>query len=139
MRVTRQETGQHRQGVTGARVVLHGAGTQRVKLGIDGKVFLRQARVVTHHLHLGDLRQAGCLRAQEFSRNIGAVGDGFRSLCQCTAACMGLFKYQHVIYSSSIGLLQERLAAANGSVVEQFAAASRSCSLFIYSTASAAS
>ncbi len=40
-RMTRQETGQHRQRITGTRVVLHGTGTQRIKFGINGKVFLR--------------------------------------------------------------------------------------------------
>ena len=39
-RMARQETRQHRQRVTGTRVVFHGAGAQRIELGIDGKILL---------------------------------------------------------------------------------------------------
>ena len=88
-------TGQHGQRVAGTRVVFHGAGTQRVELGVDGKVFLRQARVVAHDLHFRNRRQAGCLFAQQCRGNIRAGGRLLRRLCLCTAAAAGLFEYQH--------------------------------------------
>ena len=40
--------GQQGQRIAGARVVFHRARTQRIKLRVDRKVLLRQARVVTH-------------------------------------------------------------------------------------------
>ena len=46
-----------------ARVVLHGAGAERIKPGIDGVIVARQAHVMAHRLRLGEARQADLRRA----------------------------------------------------------------------------
>ena len=56
-RMTAEELRQHRELITGARVVLHRARPERVEMRVDGEVQLRQAREVTHRLQLGHFRQ----------------------------------------------------------------------------------
>ena len=65
MRMARQHAWQHRQGIARARIVFHGARTQRIELGVDREVLLRQPRVVTHRLHLRDLGQLRRPAAQQ--------------------------------------------------------------------------
>ena len=64
-RVAIQKARQHRQRVTGPRVVLHRARPERVELRVDAEILLRQARVVTHDVELGDGRQAGIAAASQ--------------------------------------------------------------------------
>ena len=51
------KTGHPRNLFIQARVMFHRARTQREEAGIDAKVFLRQAREMTHHLRLGQARK----------------------------------------------------------------------------------
>jgi len=56
----RMAAGELRQqcgGIAGARVVLHGAGAERIEVRIDREIQLRQARVVAHRIELTDLGQ----------------------------------------------------------------------------------
>ena len=60
-------------------VVFHGAGAQRVEVGIDRKIALRQPGVMPHHVQFRGLRQSGRLPAQVLrwqqvaQRTLGAV------------------------------------------------------------------
>ena len=74
-RVPTEETGQARGLVRAPRVVLHGAGTQRIKLGIDGEILPGQIGVMPDHLQLGDLRQRRRGFAQE---GVWDIGQHFR-------------------------------------------------------------
>ena len=78
--------------VAGARVVLHRARAQRVKLRIDRKILLRQARVVPHGLQLRRFRQARLV----VRRNCSGIDEtGLdRSLCKSTATAARLLKNQ---------------------------------------------
>ena len=65
-RLQRMDAGE--AGQTGGRfvdlgIVLHGAGTKRIKSFVDGEVQVGQAREVTHHVHFRHLRQTGRLGA----------------------------------------------------------------------------
>ena len=51
-RMAAGESGQQCCTVGTPRIVLHGAGTQRIKMGINGKVAAGQIGVMAHHLHL---------------------------------------------------------------------------------------
>ena len=69
-RVAREKTRQAGSPMGTAWVVLHGARTQRVELGIYGEVFTRQIGVVTHGLHFRNFRQRGQIIAPELDRNV---------------------------------------------------------------------
>ncbi len=72
-RMAGEKPGQRSQPVTDARVVLHGAGTQRVKMGVDGKVLLRQPGVMAHRLKFRYLRQR---RGAAAAQMVGQIGQG---------------------------------------------------------------
>ena len=99
--VASRETRQQCQRIACSRVVLHGAGTQRIKLRIDREVQLRQPCVVPHRLQFRCLWQTWLVGSQERIRN----GDGHRvvrCLGKRPAARTRLVKYQltHGSYSS---------------------------------------
>ena len=64
-RVPRREARQPRHLLVDARVVLHGAGAERVHVLIDREVQARESREVTRDLDLGDLGPSRDLLAQE--------------------------------------------------------------------------
>ena len=68
------EAGQARQGLARLRVVLHGAGAERVEPGVDAVVPGREAGEVAHHLQLGELRQPLHLAAQQRRRQVARPG-----------------------------------------------------------------
>src|ERR1700674_667176 len=63
--MARQKLRQHGKRVTGSRVVLHRAGAERIKMRINGEVFLRQAREVTYRVEFRHFRQRYLLLAQQ--------------------------------------------------------------------------
>ena len=69
-RVARQKLWQHGQRVADAWVVFHGAGAERVKLGVDAEVLLRKSGVMAHHVEFRGLRQKRWLLAQQFRRQV---------------------------------------------------------------------
>ena len=77
----RMEIGQARQPrhlLVEPRVVLHGAGAQRIEPHVDGVVLLAEAGVVADHLGLGQARQADgrpCAAARPAGRD-GAAAPG---------------------------------------------------------------
>ena len=59
------EAGQPRHLLVQARIVLHGAGAQRIEPGIDGVILPRQPHIMADHFRLAEARQAdGALAAQ---------------------------------------------------------------------------
>ena len=62
-------TGQRRDPLVQARVVLHGAGTERVEAGVEVEVPAGEAVVVTDDLRLGNLGQLGGFLAQKAGRD----------------------------------------------------------------------
>ena len=52
-----EEPGSIANGVTGLRVVLHRARSQRIEVRVDGEVELRELGEVAHHFELADFRQ----------------------------------------------------------------------------------
>ena len=80
--------------VAGARVVLHGARTERIEIRVDREVLAAQLRVVTHGLQLGDFRQADLGVAQE-SFGQRRSGNGVGQLRGGHAAGLGLLENQH--------------------------------------------
>ena len=83
------EAGQPRDLLVDLRVVLHGAGAERIESGIDAEIALRQRKVVPHHVELRQFRQAGIgapfVRRQRglrhvAGRQIGAVPAGHAQL-----------------------------------------------------------
>jgi hypothetical protein len=94
-RMPPQQSRQARQRVAGARIVLHGAGTERVEMRVDGEILLRQPGVVAHHLQLGDLGQQRRLAAQKGGRDVGKCRVVRRRRLQGgTARGRGVFEYQ---------------------------------------------
>ena len=79
------ELGQQCQLVAGARIVFHRARTQRVELGIDREVLLRQPRVMSDRLQFRGFRQARSVLTQKFlgDRQRPALD---RRLRECPAA-----------------------------------------------------
>ena len=67
-RVQRREPRQRRHLLVHLRVVLHGAGAERVEVRVDRGVELREAHVVAHQVELRDLRQPRRLRAPQALR-----------------------------------------------------------------------
>ena len=57
-RMQPREAVQRRDFLVGARVVLHRARTQRIKMGVQAKIQPRQSRVVPHHVEFRQFRQA---------------------------------------------------------------------------------
>src|SRR3989338_459880 len=51
-----------------AGIVLHGAGAERVEMGVDRIIALGKAGKVAHDLRLGELRKHGLLLAQQMRR-----------------------------------------------------------------------
>ena len=104
---------QQRERIADARVVFHRAGTQRVELRVDGKILLRQTRVVAHHLQFGGLRQHRPVVPQMRCRDVlwrdveGSLGIG-------SAAFARFLEYQrgHCLQSSSMLMPSARNAAA---------------------------
>ncbi len=72
----------------GPGVVLHGARTKWIKMRIDGEIPLAQARVMTHHLKLRDLRQGRRRAPQERRRNVSRRCQRTRHL-RCVDAPWG--------------------------------------------------
>ena len=77
------EARQPRHFLVQARIVLHGAGAQRIKPGVDGVVHPRQAHIMADHFRLAEARQAdrapcGAGRPAASSRNchIGQIDAG---------------------------------------------------------------
>src|SRR5439155_2918027 len=72
------ESGQGRQALVDARVVLHRAGPERVEAGVDSEVPGRELGVVPEEIGLCDLRQARRFCPRELRRNDGGrkVGAG---------------------------------------------------------------
>ncbi len=94
-RMTDQEAGQRGQPVADPRVVLHGAGAQRIKVGVDGEILLRQPGVVAHRLEFRDFRQRrGPTAAQRF-RNVGQGVSRRAGGNHRLPAGTGLVEYQH--------------------------------------------
>ena len=93
-----QQLRQHGKLVAGARVVLHGAGTERVEMGVDGEVLLRQPGVMAHRIHFGNLRQQRRRLAPQMGRDVSAGGQRGRRLGGIAAFGLGAFEDQHVIY-----------------------------------------
>src|SRR6185312_6868367 len=59
------EARQPRHLLVQARIVLHGAGAERIKPAVDGIVHARQPHIVAHHFRLAEARQAdGAVAAQ---------------------------------------------------------------------------
>ena len=59
------EARQPRHFLVQARIVLHGAGAQRIKPGVDGVILPRQPHIMADHFRLAEARQAdGALAAQ---------------------------------------------------------------------------
>ena len=52
------EAGQPRHLLVQARIVLHGAGAERIKPGVDGVIHARQAHIMADHFRLAEARQA---------------------------------------------------------------------------------
>ena len=94
-RMARQELRQHRQRIARARVVLHGARTERVELRVDREVLLRQARVVAHHVELGNLGQRRRILAPQCGGQIVEAAAGGGQLGGGGAAGTGMVEYQH--------------------------------------------
>ena len=69
-RMTREKLGEHGVLVTGLRVVLHRARTERIEVRIDREVQLREAREVTHGIELTDLREHRRLATTQRGRNL---------------------------------------------------------------------
>jgi len=86
----RQKLRQHRQRIARARVVLHRARTERIELRIDREVFLRQPRVVAHHVEFGNLGQAGCSFASQLDGQIIKIAASGRQLRSGRAAGAGV-------------------------------------------------
>ena len=91
-----KELGQHGQGITRPGIVFHCAGTQRIKLGVYGKILLRQSRVVAHRIHFGNFRQQRRRFTKQIGRNASRIGWFRWRLGVVAAARTGVFKYQHV-------------------------------------------
>ena len=64
VRVQSRKARQARRVLMNLGVVLHRTGAKRIKAFVNAEVAVRQARVVTHHVELADLRQRGRLFAQ---------------------------------------------------------------------------
>ena len=77
-RMPREELRQHRVLITGLRVVLHRARTERIEVRIDREVQLREAREVTHGIELTDLRQH---RRRAAAQRGGNLLDGCGHVC----------------------------------------------------------
>ncbi len=100
--VAGEERGQHGETVARPRVVLHGAGAERIEMGVDGEVPLRQPGVVAHGIefrHLGQVRRG---RAQQFGRDVVRVRSLRRCLVPAAAAGLRQFEYQHLGSSFSL-------------------------------------
>src|SRR5688500_3933250 len=66
-----EELRQHRERITGARVVLHRARAERIEMRVDGEVQLRQPSEVTHGLELGHFRQSRTLATAKLLGHFG--------------------------------------------------------------------
>ncbi len=62
------EPRQRRQFMGDARVIFHGAGTEGVKLRVDGKIFLTEAGIMAYHLEFRGIGQ-GQVRTQQMPRD----------------------------------------------------------------------
>ena len=113
-RMPGQKARQRRQAVAGPRVVLHRAGAERVEVRVDGKVLLRQARVVAHRLELRHLRQGRAGLAAEPRRQVRHVRPVRRNLGGGHAAGTGLFLDQHAGRSGSCCLQSRRARDVRG-------------------------
>ncbi len=76
-------------------VVLHRAGTERVKLTIDGKVLPRQIGEMANHLQFRDFRQTNFAFAKVFDRQAGRGFQRFGELRPGTAARARVIINQH--------------------------------------------
>jgi hypothetical protein len=94
-RMAREELRQHRQRIACARVVLHGARAERVELRVDGEVLLAQARVVAHHVELGDFGQRRRILAAQFCGQVVEAAASGRQLRRGGAAGAGMVENQH--------------------------------------------
>ena len=72
-RVEAQKAGDARGPLVDLRVVLHGAGPERVHARVDGEVLLAELHVVAHGLGLRDLGQAGLLLAEQVAIEGGRI------------------------------------------------------------------
>ena len=71
------EAGQPRHFLVQARIVLHGAGAQRIKPRIDGVILPRQPHIMADHFRLAEARQAdGALAAQAAQPRLGHLHIG---------------------------------------------------------------
>ena len=104
-RMAVQETRQHRVLVTGLRVVLHRARTQRIEVRVDGEVELRQPGEVAHHFELAHLRQQRRLLAAQVFRNVG--GDRVRRVALGRPLAEGAAagrEYSKMIFSGCLSI-----------------------------------
>ena len=94
--MTSEKSGQHGKRVARPGIVLHGARTQRIELGVDGEVPLGKACVVPHGLELGDFRKRGRALPEKSLRNVchgSAIGSKLRP---GVPARGGMLEDQHV-------------------------------------------
>ena len=70
-RMAVQEARQHGVLVTGLRVVLHRARSERIEVRVDGEVELREPREVAHDFELAHFRQQRRLLAAQVLGNVG--------------------------------------------------------------------
>jgi len=75
-RVSPEELGKHRVGVAGLRVVLHRARAERVEVGVDAEVHLRQAREMPYGLEFRDLREHRRRATAKMRRDLRLGGGG---------------------------------------------------------------
>ena len=80
---------QARDELVDARVVLHGAGAERIHAEIDRVVPGGEAREVADDLDLGELGQSGCFGARGVAEEFGGVCFGHVERRQPVAALAG--------------------------------------------------
>jgi hypothetical protein len=88
------DAGEPRHLLVEARVVLHGAGAERIDAHVDGVVLLRELGVVAHHLRLAEARQADLALALQGAEAVLVLRD--RGQVDAAAALHALLEDQRL-------------------------------------------